>query len=476
MADRQSQGLQIALIASVMLNIVVGVVAYLMWRQYDEARTSATASEKKASDAQQTASSAQADAVKLKDWMGFASTASIDAIGKDKDDEMTNVYASVFGQSYPQSDRVYRKVIRTFYDTIKNRDKAILDEQDLRKKAETDVTNLRAELAAKVKAEEDNTASVQRDLKNRTDEFTQARKDVLAQRDEEAGKKKVAIDEANVKVAELQGTIAAGNSEIDRRKRREEDLKHQLEEDRKQTFEEALGKIISANQATKTVYINLGQADALNRLATFSVYDAKTTDVSRGGKKGTIEVTQLLEPHMAEARIVDAKLGDPILAGDVIYTPIWRPGQQRHFALAGLIDVDGDNKSDLELVRRLITMNGGVVDSFREGNRRTGTLSERTDYLVIGKIPDEKSLPAERTDFTNVVTVAERLLVKKIDLKDLLAQMGWKPDTNLQKYGPGYRPQDFVPKAPPGSQRVSTGNVSPLFKPRQPRSTAASTY
>ena len=38
MADRQSQGLQIALIAAVMLDIVFGVAAYLMWRQYDEAR------------------------------------------------------------------------------------------------------------------------------------------------------------------------------------------------------------------------------------------------------------------------------------------------------------------------------------------------------------------------------------------------------------------------------------------------------
>jgi hypothetical protein len=457
---------------------VVGVVAYLMWRQYDEANIAAKAKTEEAQKANDQARKDRDDAVKLRDWMGFTPTDTIDAIGKAKDDEMTNVYASVFGQSYPQSDRVYRKVIRTFYDTVKNRDKQILDEQELRKKAETDVTNLRAELAAKVKAEEDNTATVQRDLKNRTDEFSQAHKDLLAQRDEEAGKRKVAIDDANVKMADLQNTIAAGNSEIDRYKRWVEDLKRQLEADRKQTFEEALGRIISANQASRTVYINLGQADALNRLTTFSVYDANTTDVSRGGKKGTIEVTQLSSsaPHMAEARIVDAKLGDPILAGDVIYTPIWRPGQQRHFALAGLIDMDGDGKSDLELIRRLITMNGGVVDSFREGNRRIGTLGERTDYLVIGMIPDEKSLPAERTDFTNVVTVAERLLVKKIDLKDLLAQMGWKPDTNLQKYGPGYRPQDFVPKAPPGSQRVSTGNVSPLFKPREPRGNAPSTY
>jgi hypothetical protein len=178
---------------------------------------------------------------------------------------------------------------------------------------------------------------------------------------------------------------------------------------------------------------------------------------------------------MSEARIVDDKYGDPILADDVIYTPVWKPGQQRHFALAGLIDVDGDGKSDLDLVRRLITMNGGVVDSYREGNQRIGSLSERTDYLVIGTIPTEVTPAPERTDFVNAVTAADRLLVKKIDLKDLLAQIGYKPESNVQRFGAGYRPQDFLPQPPPGGARVSTGNVSPLYTPRSPKKTSTPT-
>ena len=82
-------------------------------------------------------------------------------------------------------------------------------------------------------------------------------------------------------------------------------------------------------------------------------------------------MTKLPDSHMAEARIVEDKYGDPIITGDVIYTPVWRPGQQRHFALAGIMDINGDNKSELDLVRRLITMNGGVVDAIAEGDMKS---------------------------------------------------------------------------------------------------------
>ena len=389
MADRQSQGLQIALIAAVMLDIVFGVAAYLMWRQYDEARISAADSSKKASDAQQAASAAQADAVKLKDWMGFASTESVDSIGKIKDDEMNSTYVKVFGAGYPQADRVYRKVLRTFYDTILQKDKSIADAQQKRQEAEIERNTLRAEVEKVKAAEQANTKLKEAERDKYKTDLDKQKNDLMKDQGRLVADKEEAKRNADAEATKLQGDLSARDSQLTDIKRIAEEKAHQLEEMKKETFEVPLGKVISVNQAAGAVYINLGEADALHRLTTFAVYDAKTTDVSGKTKKASIEVIKVLDSHMAEARILDDKYGDPVITGDVIYTPIWKPGQQRHFALAGIMDINGDNKSELDLVRRLITMNGGVVDAIAEGNMKTGAITAKTDYLVIGTRPGE---------------------------------------------------------------------------------------
>jgi len=478
MADRQSQGLQIALIAAVMLDIVFGVAAYLMWRQYDEARNSAVDSSKKASEAQQAASAAQADAAKLKEWMGFASTESVDSIGKTKDDEMNNIYVNVFGAGYPQADRVYRKVLRTFYDTILQKDTSIADAQQKRQEAETERNTLRADVAKVKAAEEANTKLKEEERDKYKTDFDKEKNVLMKDQRRLVAEKAEAQKNADAEAARLQGDISARDSQLTDIRRIAAERTHALEEKTKETFEVPLGKVISVNQAAGTVYINLGEADALHRLTTFAVYDAKTTDVSGKTKKASIEVTKVLDSHMAEARILDDKYGDPIITGDVIYTPIWKPGQQRHFALAGIMDINGDNKSELDLVRRLITMNGGVVDAVAEGDMKSGAITAKTDYLVIGIRPGEFASPTALKNFTDIQTAASRFIVKQIDLKDLLAQMGWKPETNLQRFGPGATSADFKPQPRPGAQPLNTGNVSPLFKPRQPRSatTGASPY
>ena len=70
-------------------------------------------------------------------------------------------------------------------------------------------------------------------------------------------------------------------------------------------------------------------------------YPADLSNLKIEGNKGSIEVTHVLGDHLAEARVTDDKLADPILPGDKVYTPLWNPGQKRHFALAGFFNIDG---------------------------------------------------------------------------------------------------------------------------------------
>src|SRR5205814_522187 len=85
--------------------------------------------------------------------------------------------------------------------------------------------------------------------------------------------------------------------------------------------------------------------------------------VSEAKKKGTIEVINITGPHMAECRILADSTPNPLLPNDLIFTPLWRPGQQDHFALVGMMDIDGDGVDDREKVHDLIRINGGIIDA-----------------------------------------------------------------------------------------------------------------
>jgi len=238
-----------------------------------------------------------------------------------------------------------------------------------------------------------------------------------------------------------------------------------------ESFEVPDGEIRWVNQHNGTVWIDLGRADGLSRQVTFSVYPADVTDMARGGKKGSIEVTQLLGDHLAEARIVEDATADPLMPGDKIFTPVWSPGQQKHFALAGILDVDGDGKSDLHVVRNLITMNGGVIDSFMdESGNRHGTMSMNTRFLVMGKAPDSNEQPKMLATYTQMMKDADRFGLQEVPLGDLLQRMGQPMRRQVIGFGRGANPDDFKPRAPEGGPKVSTGNVSEIFKKRNPRS------
>ena len=138
------------------------------------------------------------------------------------------------------------------------------------------------------------------------------------------------------------------------------------------------GEIRWVDQRLGMVWINLGRADALPRQITFSVYPPDTTDLTAaGGQKASIEVTQILGDHLAEARMLDDTISNPIIPGDKIHTPLWAPGEKKHFALAGFMDVFGDGKSHLQTVIDLIKMNDGIVDAYID-EKQTARSSARS--------------------------------------------------------------------------------------------------
>ena len=305
-------------------------------------------------------------------------------------------------------------------------------------------------------------------------------------------------------------------------------------------------EIIWVSADSTKVIVNLGSKHGLRPRMSFSVYSSDVKNISRtlrkeetnfanaGGTeireesvnsmKSKIEITKIIDANTAEARVTEDILINPILPGDIIYTPVWKPGQNIHVALMDGIDLDGDGLPDPYKAKALIEMCGGIVDAFiddltgetiPENGKEAflmpvgGAISNETRYLVTGSIADKESPSQSLSDARQTLknSAIDNGLIT-ITFQDLLALMGQRqpsqtigfgarnrainnyemqPDVvnkqlpgrvfdkyeNPDNYGkPGIKPpfaSDKVPMSPLFNQRKVTlpsGTVSPLFQPR----------
>ncbi|MDR2755844.1 MAG: hypothetical protein LBC20_09075 [Planctomycetaceae bacterium] len=309
--------------------------------------------------------------------------------------------------------------------------------------------------------------------------------------DEEAQKQiKAAVTKAE------SSEIEAKQSQV-----RSNELANVLEDLRRTNFEHPDGKIISVSQQSGSVFVNLGSEDGLMTRMTFSVYSPSITGISFGNadperemvicevckreqslnaSKASIEIIRILGPHKAEGRILDDVLTNPIVAGDVVYTPIWKPGQKQHFALASGMRISGigqrdsgPRQSDLKEVIRLIRANGGEIDSYiSDGDEEhprgevVGNITRDTTFIVLGDLNDDDNQDQVMMESqSKMLKTAEQYAVKKINLRELLSRMGWKNVTPVRGFGNTLVESDLA-IVPTGEHRTSTGIVSPIYQKR----------
>jgi hypothetical protein len=264
------------------------------------------------------------------------------------------------------------------------------------------------------------------------------------------------------------------------------------------------------------VRVNLGANHGLRPRMPFSVYSADVKEISVNSSKGKIEITRIIDGNTAEARVTEDILMDPILKGDIIYTPVWRPGQRIHVALSSGLDLDGDGIPDPHKAIMLIKQCGGEVDAYiddltgaliNENGKMVretflvGEITGETRYLVTGKTPDPDSSETLFNARRELKETADNHGVITISLNDLLALMGQRPQSQIVGFGPrnrainNYDMQSDVinhqmpgnvfkkyedPDAKPDTNNKTpvsplfnqrpvarpTGTVSPLFQPR----------
>jgi hypothetical protein len=203
----------------------------------------------------------------------------------------------------------------------------------------------------------------------------------------------------------------------------------------------------------------------LRRQVTFSVYDADQHDAVKATKKGSLEVTRILGPHMAEARVTEDDATNPILVGDNIYSQVWHRGKRLHFALTGFIDIDGDGRSDMQLARELIEMNDGIVDAYlQEDGKVAGDITANTRYLVLSDSPESNLQGKLMAGWQAMSQEASQLGVESVTLAEFLGQMGYKPQDRSVPLGEGATARDF-PARPEGD---AAPDNTPRFRARTP--------
>ena len=224
------------------------------------------------------------------------------------------------------------------------------------------------------------------------------------------------------------------------------------------------GEVTKVNPSARTVWINLGSYDNLPKHLTFSVQARGVPAGSQVPAKGKLEVTQVLSDHLAECRIVEDDLRDPILPGDNIFTQMWEPGQRTRFAFAGKIDIDNNGSDDMDRVRAMVARAGGQIDAEVVNGELRGKLDIETRYLVLGTVPADKN-SADR--YNELTAEAERLGIQRVPMAVFFDQIGYKREARTQSFGSGASGTRAL-EAPDGGQNISNGRVTPIFERRRP--------
>jgi hypothetical protein len=475
---RENQGLQIALIIFVMLTVLLGVTTFLCYRKYGESQIDAKNANERTAAAEKKSGELQKELDDTRAFIRVPAGKSLDEVRTQFDKDM-----AAYGEAFEPATRYYSLLLAQLANTVNAQAEAIKTANDRV-----------AELTRKIQLREE-------EKDPQINQLTAAVKKAGDEKVTATGAFQTEIDrvhkEQDLSLGVIKKVEREANERADRIEAEKKELAGALKEtikvkedliaarrttDVSRTPDRPNGQITQSSARTGTVFIDLGQADSLERGVTFTIYPANTSNLAKAAKKATIEITDIIGPHMAQARVLDDKAADPIVQGDKIYNPLWS-SEPRHFALTGLMDLDGDGRSALSRVRSLITGSGGVIDAYMDDKtgKMEGKMSANTRFLVIGKEPAGKAGGKDGKDsqfetFTKMQREAAKLGVAPMPLQELKEKMGYKPQATVQRFGSGGSGGSGgsagagqpPAKAPDAAQKKATGNTTDAFSKRQP--------
>lgn len=460
MASSENQGLQITLIIFVILTIILAVSTFVFVRQWGEVRDQLAKEKVDGATKTDAVNKAVQEIEKLRQMIGFADASG----GITAAEEQFKKDMGAWAATFPEEKQRYRDALEQVYTTLNAMSAQLREEQSKSaslaaqaEQREGDKQKQIEEFTAQLQAARDDLANERAKFKTDVERITTDNDDL---------KRKLSERQADLdtKSKELDSTTKRYDNEISKRDAQIENLSVMVRESTVETFEKPDGEIVRVDLARRLVWINLGRDDYVRPRITFSVYSGNENDVARFNKKGAIEVTNVLGDKLAECRITDDAILNPLTPGDKIYTPAWHPGRQEHFALIGMIDLDGDDGSDRQEVRDLIALAGGVIDAeLDDKGKRNGEMTVNTRYLVQGDQPEGEELKK----YTEMLREAKSLGVEVLTIDKFLDHVGYKDPKRLLHFKTGSA-GDFHEDRADGGYKTSPGTTTELFRQRAP--------
>ena len=464
MASRDNQTLQISVISLAIVVILLFVFLILTNNAKKTAEARATQASNSAQEASRAQTTLQSEANQYKVWMGFQEADNFETLQKLFTEDMESL-----GSTFDENSRFYRTLLQNISEEnrklTQSEGNAKSEEKKLKQRLlalEKEHEGQLAEFDKKMKQVEADAASERSKFAKQYDEINLAKQEIDAQLEE----KRSQLDEAAASSATVQSSL---NEKIGKMERLVDILKrNQLDPD--PFAQPADGVIRYVNQRNHTVWVNLGEADDLRPQVTFSVYDGDQNDALSAERKGSIEITRILSDHMSEGIITDDQAIRPLMSGDKIYSQVWNRGRQVGFAITGVIDFDDDGHSDLEQLKKIITLNNGKVDAVPgENGTIDGKMTVDTRYLILGEHPSDTRQGDLRVAWDKMSEEADTLGIEIKTLDEFLSLMGWQPDRRTVSLGTGARPDDF-PARPAGDYEPRRSDPrANIFRPRKPQ-------
>jgi hypothetical protein len=477
---------QITAIIAIILVVVLLVPLVMLGRNHQTLSEQTVQAKKDQSDAAQRAAAAEGETKTMKALLGVP-----DATVQ----EMQKQHAEDLGKVLPGETGV------TYHDAIAALLEDLAKERESKKQIEEKHAQLESDFnneRSKSKAVEDQVKADLAQSESARDAERKQFMDAKVELDRKLKEAQDQVDKTQNRLASEKNRLESESTQLANANKDIRDtntnLAAMLEDIRNPNVEHPAGKIISVDQLAGSAIINLGSADGLLVRMMFSVYHSDITglsfrtapagrdpvycdvcrrDIARDVSKASVEVMRILGPRRAEVRILDDILTDPIMTGDVIYSPIWKPGQKIRFALTAGMRLPGtSDESGNESIKRLIEMNGGIVDcwideSVEEGDDYLqGSISDLTNFIVINESAARSLEPEVARVQQGLVESAKNRAIKAISLSDLLSRMGWRNMTPVYTFGERvFTPEMRVIPQPQGALPQSNGVVSPAFTP-----------
>lgn len=493
-ASSKPTAVHFALAFAVMTTLILGLVCYMTAKENQTSKVAADAARTAAAASEQNYRTSLDEIALLKKKLGYVD---FDQIGAEADATPTSVVGALnrdltlYGKEQVQPNPASPTVAATLQSLRTALNAALQSVQE----RQTQLAAVQAELTQEVATH-----------KNRVTELATSQTGSETQLT-------ALVGERNESLAQKDSEIAKWRDQFRTEQREKESLRDELDNVRKSkdeeirdlesivsfmrekmnsledlSFDKADGQIVRVDNTTRAVWINLGSDDGVRSQVSFSVYTQSHEGFGRGNAdiKAKIEVTKVRGPHLSEARILKDDLKRPIQSGDPIYSPAWSKNSKEHFSFVGVLDMDGDLKSDRELLHSILdNANAGTeVEVDDEGNRipEGASLSVKSKFLVIGKIEDPADYPGTdekkqaevrkvNEEYGALTKDALRKGIKVITFHDFLNYIGYEQQERLFRPGSG---QPFNLKngsrstatdEQRGSSFQSTGTTSKRFTP-----------